>query len=66
MAGTSDDSAIEPAEGRTPDVRALQGATPEVRVLTKRWQEPESWTLDVRAHRGYRALRQALDTDPDA
>jgi NADH-quinone oxidoreductase subunit F len=36
-------------------------------VLTERWSEPRSWTLDT-AHRtgGYRALRTALGMDPDA
>ncbi|MEU7633014.1 NADH-quinone oxidoreductase subunit NuoF [Nocardia sp. NPDC049220] len=35
-------------------------------VLTKYWDDPQSWTLDTyRRHDGYQALRTALDMDPD-
>jgi NADH-quinone oxidoreductase subunit F len=35
-------------------------------VLSRFWDDPRSWTLDTyRAHDGYRALEQALGTDPD-
>ncbi|MFZ2527307.1 MAG: NADH-quinone oxidoreductase subunit NuoF [Rhodococcus sp. (in: high G+C Gram-positive bacteria)] len=35
-------------------------------VLSRYWDEPGSWTLDVyRSHDGYRALERALRTDPD-
>ncbi len=36
-------------------------------VLTKRWAEPEPWTLATYERLdGYRALRKALDMEPDA
>ncbi|MDQ6873761.1 MAG: NADH-quinone oxidoreductase subunit NuoF [Actinomycetota bacterium] len=36
-------------------------------VLTKRWAEPESWTLAAYERiEGYQALRKALEMDPDA
>ena len=36
-------------------------------VLTRRWSEPEPWTLATYERLdGYRALRQALQTEPDA
>ncbi|ORM34037.1 NADH-quinone oxidoreductase subunit NuoF [Williamsia sp. 1135] len=36
-------------------------------VLSRYWDEAESWTLDnYRRHDGYAALRLALDMDPDA
>jgi len=35
-------------------------------VLTKRWAEPESWTLATYERTdGYRALRKALQMQPD-
>ncbi|MFI5783446.1 NADH-quinone oxidoreductase subunit NuoF [Nocardia sp. NPDC051570] len=35
-------------------------------VLTRYWDEPQSWTLETyRRHDGYRALPKALRTDPD-
>ncbi|TQF68258.1 NADH-quinone oxidoreductase subunit NuoF [Rhodococcus spelaei] len=35
-------------------------------VLSRYWDEPESWTLATYLrHAGYQALRTALDTDPD-
>ena len=53
---------------RTPSsVRADGGAPdPQTRVLTSRWSERESWTLATYERTGgYRALRTALETDPD-
>lgn len=42
-------------------------ATPLIPVLSRYWDEPESWTLDTyRRHDGYLALKKALVTDPDA
>ncbi|MGW6032146.1 NADH-quinone oxidoreductase subunit NuoF [Gordonia terrae] len=39
---------------------------PETPVLSRHWDEPESWTLDNhRRHNGYRALSTALTTPPD-
>jgi NADH-quinone oxidoreductase subunit F len=36
-------------------------------VLSRYWDEPESWTLDTyRRHDGYEGLQKALRTDPDA
>ena len=36
-------------------------------VLTKRWAEPESWTLKTYERtEGYRGLRKALKMEPDA
>ncbi|MEV0298528.1 NADH-quinone oxidoreductase subunit NuoF [Nocardia sp. NPDC050710] len=36
-------------------------------VLTKHWDDPQSWTLDTyRRNDGYRALRKALRMEPDA
>ncbi|MBC2643142.1 MULTISPECIES: NADH-quinone oxidoreductase subunit NuoF [unclassified Rhodococcus (in: high G+C Gram-positive bacteria)] len=35
-------------------------------VLSRYWDEPESWTLDTyRRHDGYEGLQKALRTDPD-
>ena len=35
-------------------------------VLSRYWDEPQSWTLDTyRRHDGYRALQKALGMDPD-
>ncbi|MFE7802043.1 NADH-quinone oxidoreductase subunit NuoF [Nocardia sp. NPDC057440] len=35
-------------------------------VLTRYWDDPESWTMDTyHRHDGYRALRKALRMDPD-
>ncbi|MCC9186950.1 NADH-quinone oxidoreductase subunit NuoF, partial [Mycolicibacterium mageritense] len=43
--------------------------TPRTRltpVLTRFWDEPEPWTLDIyRRHDGYRGLARALSMDPD-
>jgi NADH-quinone oxidoreductase subunit F len=40
--------------------------SPEVRVLTKRWAEPESWTLQTYERtEGYKGLRKALGTPQD-
>ena len=37
-----------------------------VPVLTRYWDEPQSWTMDAyRRHDGYRALSQALRMEPD-
>ncbi|MFE0748614.1 NADH-quinone oxidoreductase subunit NuoF [Gordonia sp. NPDC058843] len=39
---------------------------PETPVLSRHWDEPNSWTLDnYRRHNGYRALSTALTTPPD-
>lgn len=36
-------------------------------VLSRYWDEPESWTLDTyREHEGYQALSKALAMEPDA
>ena len=44
-----------------------QTAEPEtIPVLSRHWQEPDSWTLDnYLQHNGYQGLRKALDTPPD-
>ena len=35
-------------------------------VLSRYWDEPESWTLDTyREHEGYQALSKALAMEPD-
>src|SRR4051794_5388414 len=40
---------------------------PPIAALTKRWNEPESWTLDTYLRTdGYQALRTALTMEPDA
>ena len=40
---------------------------PVIDALTKRWREPESWTLATYERTdGYQALRKALDMEPDA
>src|SRR3954466_4631 len=40
---------------------------PPIAALTKRWNEPESWTLDTYLRTdGYEALRTALTMEPDA
>src|SRR3954452_11106595 len=40
---------------------------PPIAALTKRWTEPESWTLDTYLRTGgYEALRKALTLEPDA
>ena len=40
---------------------------PAISALTKRWNEPESWTLDTYERTdGYAALRTALAMEPDA
>src|SRR4051795_8289794 len=40
---------------------------PPIAALTKRWNEPESWTLATYLHTdGYQALRTALEMEPDA
>src|ERR1700748_1805349 len=40
--------------------------SPEVQVLTKRWGEPESWTLQTYERtEGYQGLRKALDMPQD-
>src|SRR3954454_23580545 len=40
---------------------------PPIAALTKRWNEPESWTLDTYLRTdGYQALRTALGMEPDA
>ncbi|ASR01122.1 NADH-quinone oxidoreductase subunit NuoF [Gordonia rubripertincta] len=39
---------------------------PETPVLSRHWDEPESWSLtNYLRHNGYRGLRTALDTPPD-
>ncbi|SCC09476.1 MULTISPECIES: NADH-quinone oxidoreductase subunit NuoF [unclassified Gordonia (in: high G+C Gram-positive bacteria)] len=39
---------------------------PETPVLSRHWDEPQSWTLDnYLRHNGYRALSTALTTPPD-
>ncbi|MCZ4535067.1 NADH-quinone oxidoreductase subunit NuoF [Gordonia terrae] len=39
---------------------------PETPILSRHWDEPQSWTLDnYRRHNGYRALSTALTTPPD-
>src|SRR3954464_5372831 len=40
---------------------------PPISALTKRWNEPESWTLETYLRTdGYEALRTALTMEPDA
>ena len=40
-------------------------ATQLTPILTKFWDHPQSWTLQTyEDNEGYRALRQALETDP--
>src|ERR1700710_1603691 len=40
---------------------------PPIAALTKRWNEPQSWTLDTYLRtEGYEALRAALAMEPDA
>ena len=40
--------------------------TPLAPVLSRYWDDPESWTLDTyRRNDGYKALQKALNTDPD-
>jgi NADH:ubiquinone oxidoreductase subunit F (NADH-binding) len=40
--------------------------TPLTPVLSRYWDDPESWTLDTyRRNDGYKALQKALNTDPD-
>ncbi|TYQ13410.1 UNVERIFIED_ORG: NADH-quinone oxidoreductase subunit F [Gordonia westfalica J30] len=52
----ADQATGEPAE---PD-------PPEPPVLSRHWDEPESWSLqNYLRHNGYRGLRTALDTPPD-
>jgi NADH-quinone oxidoreductase subunit F len=41
--------------------------TPLAPVLSRFWDDPESWTLETyRRHDGYRALQKALEMGPDA
>ncbi|OHU97468.1 NADH-quinone oxidoreductase subunit NuoF [Mycobacterium talmoniae] len=41
-------------------------ATPLTPVLSRYWDDPESWTLATyQRHDGYRALQEALNKDPD-
>src|SRR6202000_2541252 len=41
--------------------------TPLAPVLSRFWDDPESWTLETyRRNDGYRALRKALEMEPDA
>ncbi|MBS4727609.1 NADH-quinone oxidoreductase subunit NuoF [Mycobacterium sp. SM1] len=43
------------------------GATPLTPVLSRFWDDPQSWTLPAyRRHDGYVALQKALEMDPDA
>jgi NADH-quinone oxidoreductase subunit F len=43
------------------------GATPLTPVLSRYWDEPESWRIDTyRRHDGYLGLQRALAMDPDA
>lgn len=42
-------------------------ATPLTPVISRYWDDPESWTLATyRRHDGYRALEKALAMGPDA
>ncbi|MDI3315453.1 MAG: NADH-quinone oxidoreductase subunit NuoF [Mycobacterium sp.] len=42
-------------------------ATPLTPVLSRYWDDPQSWTMQTyRRHDGYVALQRALDMDPDA
>ena len=50
-----------PAEWR------LRPDTPLTPVLSRYWDDPESWTLETyRRHDGYQALQKALTMEPDA
>ena len=52
-------SRVETPEPPEPD-------PPEPPVLSRHWDEPESWSLtNYLRHNGYRGLRAALDTPPD-
>ena len=52
-------SRVETPEPPEPD-------PPETPVLSRHWDEPESWSLtNYLRHNGYRGLRAALDTPPD-
>ncbi|WP_305094717.1 NADH-quinone oxidoreductase subunit NuoF [Prescottella sp. R16] len=53
--------------GGEPTVAGLRTGSPELApVLSRYWDEPESWTLDTyHRHDGYAGLRAALRTNPD-
>ncbi|QMU22135.1 NADH-quinone oxidoreductase subunit NuoF [Gordonia rubripertincta] len=63
LAGAAPSSAEHaPSAAETPP----EPEPPETPVLSRHWDEPESWSLtNYLRHNGYRGLRTALDTPPD-
>ncbi|GAB87460.1 NADH-quinone oxidoreductase subunit NuoF [Gordonia rubripertincta] len=63
LAGAAPSSAEHaPSAAETPP----EPEPPETPVLSRHWDEPESWSLtNYLRHNGYRGLRSALDTPPD-
>jgi NADH-quinone oxidoreductase subunit F len=42
-------------------------ATPLTPVMSRYWDDPESWTLETyHRHDGYKAMKKALAMEPDA
>ncbi|MDS1114884.1 NADH-quinone oxidoreductase subunit NuoF [Gordonia westfalica] len=58
---------VEPAPSAAGSrVETPEPDPPEPPVLSRHWDEPESWSLtNYLRHNGYRGLRAALDTPPD-